>query len=425
MKETNEFNEWKIRDGLSPEVEILIHCARVDMSPERHEIVKNLLAEVPDWDLLLEKANYHRLGCLVSHHLRSEGLCAFVPKLIQQKLHDIYYYNLARNMLLQGALSKLLFAFNREGIPVILLKGAALLGSIYEDISLRPMSDLDILVPLEYLDSAESVASVQGYSHVHNLRSQEAARKNLRHLATLTNLEKHIILEIHQHIEDSDSPYHFDLHSFWVRARHATILGADALTLAPEDLLVHLGLNFIRDRRDSSNSAIGQLCDISEVILHHDDSLDWNLIERTSKEYGVGATLYSTFYICQQLLGTQVPESVLSRLRPPGFDPSLANLLIYRRLLSTTDWIRLDWVALEYKYSRYRALLAIISKLCYIPLKIFQEHESRRHKLTYYFRYFKNMVPALARVLFRPSELKQDLLLDRWLHDLYSPTTQT
>jgi hypothetical protein len=182
-----------------------------------------------------------------------------------------------------------------------------------------------------------------------------------------------------------------------------------------------LGLNFIRDRRDTSNSALGQLCDISEVILHFGDSLNWNLIERTSKEYGITPALHCVFYICQQLLGTQIPASILSNLQPLGFNPSIATLFINRRLLDTKEWLRLDWIAPKYKYSQYKALLAIINKIFHIPLRIY---ESRGQKKSYYFRLMKDMVPTLAQSLLKPMELKQDLLLDRWLHDIGSSTTQ-
>ena len=418
-------NVRTMRDGLSREDKILIYCARINLSPARREALKDLLVGELDWDLLLEKATWHRLPCLVSRHLRDEDLSASVPQLVLQKLQRIYYLSLARNMLLQDGLSQLLSAFNEEGIPVIVLKGPALLGSVYQDISLRPMSDLDILVQPEHLDRAEAIALHQGFVYIASRRSQELARMKIRHLANMMHIQKRIPLEIHQHIVDLDSPYRFDLSSFWARAKNTTILGASALTFAPEDLLIHLSINFLYDRRYNSISAVGQLCDISEIILHYGDSLNWNLIEKSAKEYGIAPTLHCVFYICEQLLGTQVPASVLARLQPVGFDPSIATLFIRRRILSTMDSVPLDLMSPKSRYSRYRALLAIFNKLFHIPLRVFQEHESRGHRISYYFRLMEHMVPALARMLLRPMELKQDLLLDRWLHDLGSDNTQT
>jgi len=423
MKTINELNDMVISDHLTREDRILIHCARVNMSPERYEVLKNLLAEAPDWDLLFEKANYQRLGCMISHHLRSEDLSAFVPQLLLQKLHNIYYSSLVRNMLLQNDLSQLLSSFYQEGIPNIVLKGAAMLGNVYQDISLRPMSDLDILVHPDHLDQAVDIALRHGYSHIHTPHAQEIAREKLRHLATMINHEKRIILEIHQHIEDVDSAYHFDLHKFWNRAQHVNISGADTLILAPEDLLIHLSLNFIRDRHYDSRNAIGQLCDISEVITYFSESLNWNLLETTAKELGIEPTLHCALYICKQLLGTDVPANVLSRIQPSGFNRSIITLFINRRILDTREWVLLDWIAPINKYSLYGALQAIIYRTFYIPKKVFQENGSRRRKLTHYTGLLGYMVPKLIKSLLKPSGLREDLVLDRWLHDLYRSNT--
>jgi hypothetical protein len=261
--------------------------------------------------------------------------------------------------------------------------------------------------------------------YIASRRSQELARMKLRHLANMMHVQKRILLEIHQHIVDVDSPYHFDLSGFWARARHATISGSSALTLAPEDLLIYLCINFLRDRQYSSSSAIGQLCDISEVILHYGDSLDWNLIEKAAEEYGIAPTLHCVLYICERILGTKVPASTLARLQPSEFDSSMVTLFIRRRLWDTKEWVPLDFMNPKGRYSRYRAALAIINKITRIPYKIFQERESRGHKISYYLRLMKYIVPALTRVMFRPVELRQDLLLDRWLHNLGSDSIRT
>ena len=418
-------NDRIMIDGLSREDKILIHCARLNVSPARCETLNGLLAGEPDWDLLLEKATRPRLSCLVSHHLRSADLRMLVPQKVLQKLQNLYYSSLARNMLIQDELSHLLAAFNKEGIPVIVLKGAALLGSVYQDISLRPMSDLDILVQPEHLDRAEAVAFYRGFKYVHSRQSQEIARIKIHQLPYLIHPEKRFVLEIHQHIVDVDSPYRFGLGAFWTRARPNRMFGADALTLAPEDLLIHLSVHFLFDRHYQSNSALGQLCDISEVILHYGNSLDWNLLEKTAKENGIAAGLHCVFYACEQLLGTQVPASVLTQLQPVKFNPSIATLFIRRRVLDTKPWLLLDLISPHLQYSHLRALLAIVNKVFHIPARIYQEQQGfRERKISYYSRLMANIFPTLSRLLLKPMELRQDLLLDRWLHDIGSSTTR-
>jgi hypothetical protein len=347
-----------------------------------------------------------------------------VPQPVLQKLQHLNYASLGRNMLLQDGLSQLLSALNLEGIPVIVLKGAALLDSIYQDISLRPMSDLDILVKPEHLDRAEAIALHQGYTYMVGPNVQKDARMNNRHLPNLIHIGKRIVLEIHQHIVGSNEPYRFDLNGFWSRARPFRTSDTGALTLAPEDLLIHLSIKFLLDRHYRSNSALGQLCDISEVILHYGDSLDWNLIEKVAEEHSIAPGLHYALYVCKQLLDTQVPANVLGRLQPSEFNPTTAELFLRRRVLDTRPWLAHDLVASQLPYSRYRVLWAIIKRFFYVPEKISLDRGLRRYLISFYFKRMKNILPRLGRVLIRPKVLKQDLLLDRWLHDLFNSTTR-
>jgi hypothetical protein len=59
------------------------------------------------------------------------------------------YYRLSAisSLYREAALRKLLGGFNACGIPVILLKGCYLGRFVYKDPALRPMDDVDVLVP--------------------------------------------------------------------------------------------------------------------------------------------------------------------------------------------------------------------------------------------------------------------------------------
>ncbi|GAB4524424.1 MAG: hypothetical protein Fur0018_07970 [Anaerolineales bacterium] len=69
-----------------------------------------------------------------------------IPAGLLDSLAPAYYETLARNTLLLQELGRILEAFEQAGIEVIVLKGAALAQTLYEDIGLRPMSDIDLLV---------------------------------------------------------------------------------------------------------------------------------------------------------------------------------------------------------------------------------------------------------------------------------------
>jgi hypothetical protein len=402
----------------SREDSLLINCACLDLSGERHQAIKDLLGGKLNWDLLIQKAIWHRLLPLVSHHLISPDLSMSVPGLVLEEMKNLQYHSLARNLVLQKELSCLLSELNKRGIPVIVLKGAALLENIYGDISLRPMNDLDILVRPEHLDLAEDIALRRGYAYSTTRNAPDQTRKSGRHLDNLTLHEKGVLLEIHQHIVDAGDPYHFDLDGFWSRAEPMTISGVRALTLAPGDLLIHLSIKFLLDRRYRSNRALGQLCDISEVIGHYRHSLDWDVIEKTSREKGLLRGLHFVLYTCQQLLQSVVPGPVLMRFQPRDFDPASASLFIRRRVLDIRPWLAHGLVDSRMDFSRRRMFQAIVGRFSHFTRQVVKKSENGGGARSRW-RRIGDILPQLSRVLVRPDELKDDLRLDRWLHDLY------
>jgi hypothetical protein len=405
--------------NLSREDALLIFCARLNLSEENLQAIKYLLAGRLDWNLLMQKAVWHRIPLLVSHHLRSPALSMFVPEVIWERLDSLYYQGLARNMVLQSELARFISACNNHNIPVIVLKGAALLESIYRDISLRSMNDLDILVRPEHLDLAETIALRLGYTYVASHDTREQTRKSGRHLDNLILREKGVWLEIHQHIVNTDDPYRFDLSGFWTRAEPVTIAGARTLTLAPADLLIHLSIKFLLDRRYHSNNALGQLCDISEVIIHYNSSLKWELVERTSQEIDLPKGLYFVLDTCHRLLQTPVPDSILAKFRPQEFNPAAAELFIRRRVLDTRPWLAHGLLDSRQTFSRRRMLQAIIGRCFGFAKQIVRKNGNDARELSG-FRRIGDILPRLARVVFKPAELKRDLQLDHWLHDLYT-----
>ncbi len=132
-----------------------------------------------DWQLLVMMAETEGVGPLLHWKLKHakcgvRGAECEVPTSVQQQLKASYYQTAARNALLFRELDRILAAFAEaetcaakaptggsgeqcRSIPVIVLKGAALLlehqddmaQSLYPDPALRPMMDLDLLDNLE------------------------------------------------------------------------------------------------------------------------------------------------------------------------------------------------------------------------------------------------------------------------------------
>jgi hypothetical protein len=266
------------RFSLNTYDELLTLCARIQTSASHESQIQTIINRGIDFEKLLQKATWQRLQGLVAAHLSASYLENVVPITVKDQCMAIRRQILFRNVLLQNETARLLALFHEEHIPIIVLKGAALLDTVYNDISLRPMGDLDVLVHSNDLDRAETLASNAGYWCPVDEATQEKTRKYGQHIPLLVHSEKGIIFEIHHHIVGPESPYRGSIDSFWERARATEIGGVPAHMLSPEHMIIHQCIKFLLDRRYQSAKSLGQLCDIAEIITRYQDCLDWDLI---------------------------------------------------------------------------------------------------------------------------------------------------
>ncbi|MCA2966831.1 MAG: nucleotidyltransferase family protein [Acidobacteriaceae bacterium] len=129
-------------------------------------------------------------------------------------------------------------AFAAAGIPLLLLKGAALATRLYPAPSLRPMRDLDLLVHPHNANRAHTLLTTLGYTAAPERRpgaqlafGSERSYRRPGHLA----------VELHWHLLNLTSYQRLrPTPWFWQQTETITIAGAPALVLRPTAQLLHL-----------------------------------------------------------------------------------------------------------------------------------------------------------------------------------------
>ena len=125
-----------------PEAELLLCCARIRMDSKNAARITVLLRQELNWDYLLTLAQYHGVLPLIYWHLRATWPEA-VPAVSLDDLRDHFHANAQYNLLLTGALLKLLRLFEAHNIPAMPFKGPVLTAMAYGNITLRQFSDMD------------------------------------------------------------------------------------------------------------------------------------------------------------------------------------------------------------------------------------------------------------------------------------------
>jgi hypothetical protein len=116
-----------------------------------------------EWPALADGALRHQLAPVLHASLNKLRLRDSVPEAVDARLGEAAMFTALEFMRAEAELVLLHDAFNAEQVSFLLLKGAALAPTLYADTSLRPFTDLDILVRPEQHIYAASILEQQGY----------------------------------------------------------------------------------------------------------------------------------------------------------------------------------------------------------------------------------------------------------------------
>ena len=309
---------------LSPEYRLLTRAAvpgTTAVSPGPVERV--------DWDLVVELAARHRLGPLLGRYLNGAGIDA--PEVVVAGLTLDRLRAAAGNMRLAATARTVVGALAEAGVPAMGLKGLVLHETVYRDVSLRPMVDLDFLVPDASIQRAEDVLLGLGYR---SARPAEAGqplgpRGGKYAYPILVSPDGLVHVDLHRHVLPDAS---FDIGQFWDHGRPSREGGH--LLPDHEDLLIHLAGHFFRDRIPSPRGTLLQLADMAWTTAAA--PVDWDVVVRRALAYGLHGRVFLAFVATNELVAPVVPAEVLDALRPASYSAAMGRVFVQRRLLGST-----------------------------------------------------------------------------------------
>jgi hypothetical protein len=110
------------------------------------------------WSIVAAEAEAQHLAPLVNAGI--QGGLADAPDEVARTLRAQSLRQLARHRTRTTAIAGVLREFDRRSIDVLLLKGAALAWMVYPSPALRPMGDVDVLVPKSSAQAAQQTLEV-------------------------------------------------------------------------------------------------------------------------------------------------------------------------------------------------------------------------------------------------------------------------
>jgi hypothetical protein len=200
----------------------------------------------PFWAGVLDLAVRHRLGEFL-HVRRAATLRADWPAAARTTARRWYVENSLRNARFHAELTRVASALRGDGLAPVLLKGGALLLTVYDDPAERPFGDLDLLVRPDELEAAAAVMRRLGYRLDEAFQPESFYRAHHYHLIFRHAAHPWLCFEIHWDLSLPIMDVAFNADGLRRRAVLAKRDDLEILVPSPGDALLllalHAGLN--------------------------------------------------------------------------------------------------------------------------------------------------------------------------------------
>jgi len=414
---------------LSNENQLLVYSTHVKLSSSSHQDIARLLQQSLDWDEIVTAASWYAVKPLLYQRLRENTANQLVPPMVMQQLKKAYDNIAVRNMYIYATLTRLLSRFNQEGIKCIVLKGAMLADTVYGDIGLRPMQDIDLLFNKEDLSRAIPICLELGYLH-EGSKSPQLYLDSHHHI-TYTHPDTDIPIELHWHIAHDRHPQRLRLtddvliKQWFERIRPVTLSKVEAWTLCPTDLLFHLCLHFLKHRVPvkgalfETSTALLQLSDIVRTIHYYGDAIDWGDLRDQADRYRITDLIYTTIRIALEVCGNKNDHSKLLLNIPEG--SYRYKKLMYRRLMKHDDMKRPipDELLASISYANLRSILRAVVRWLLPARKTLAKRysvpETARRVYLYYLVNPYNLVITIFLLMTQIPRLSAETRLHKWI----------
>jgi len=184
-------------------------------------------------------------------------------------------------------------------IDVIVLKGAALLETVYQDITFRPLSDLDLLFRGGDVEKVQKILSQHAFLPFPQSRTSYIKPGKIP-----------IIIDIHMDLGFLEQE---PLERIWGEALPATIASVPVLVLSHEHTILYLISHLVLSH---GYPLAKWVQDIDVYIRKYEGWINWPLIIDRLKSNQLRVPAYYVFLRIQNIFQTPIPKEIMEILRP-------------------------------------------------------------------------------------------------------------
>jgi hypothetical protein len=253
-------------------------------------------------------------------------------------------------------------ALSNIDAPIVLLKGSAYVVTANRAARGRTFSDIDLMVPKEYLQEVEAALVVHGWVSNVSEYDRRYYERWMHELPALQHVQRSSVIDLHHTIAPPLSRMPVDAQKLFSAA--CPIAGSRFFTLAPNDMLLHSALHLLQE--GDFSHGIRDLIDIDALFREFgtDPRFLPSLVER-AQELDLTRLLYYAVKQAQNLLRTPLPETFLNaieRCRPMILTRWMMGSLIAGALQSSEISRRLLYIRGHYMRMPLRLLIPHLAR---------------------------------------------------------------
>lgn len=268
-----------------------------------------------EWAAVLPVLHTHRLAGFVYTRVRQTSSWRTLPDSVQQALSTEFQDLSVRAYWLEAELANIVATLASKNIEVILLKGAALGRTLYNNLVERPINDFDLFVRRQHVNQAQQALTDLGY---YNPQKKSLAwladwqryyEAELPLIRPSENAGLHV-LELHWAL--LEAPYYIDLipvEEIWQHARPAPAL---PYALVPDlsTLLIHACAHLALHHSD--DQLLFWLLDIDRML--RSPEFDWPATFERAQRWQLDMALVRIIQQAIEILETPLPAEISQQL---------------------------------------------------------------------------------------------------------------
>jgi hypothetical protein len=254
-----------------------------------------------DWLALLQFARRQWVSPIIYRVIEPDQ--SRLPPDIVTSFQTDYYLSARQNTLLLSALGQVLPRLATAGIDVVVMRGASWAESLYHDIGLRPMADVDLLIRAEAIQVVAQVMSDLGYR----------LRETVDYCAQFQLGDDRTFIEVHWSIGSGSPCFNVTFGSLWSERQPLLLGGEVTFQLSPEDAVLltsfHVGFQHCFAVRLMS------FLDVYLLTAGPSARLDWDKLVERAQMFKLSHLLFAVLELTGRIFRHEFPPNALRSLR--------------------------------------------------------------------------------------------------------------